>query len=234
MLEAIDLETATKRLYEGMFLVDSGRAARDWAGVMNAIETILAKSDAEIVSLQKWDERPLAYAIGKVERGTYILAYFRLDRQRVREIEREVKLSERIMRALILSAEDRTEADISKDTPAMRTKKQLEQARARSQASRDAEAAAAKAKSDEASTKAEPTAEDKSDEASTKAEPTAEDKSDEASKKAEPAAENKSDETSAELKPAAEDKSDEASTKAEPAAEADSSKTNAEPEEISQ
>ena len=219
MLEAIDLETATKRLYEGMFLVDSGRAARDWAGVMNAIETILAKSDAEIVSLQKWDERPLAYAIGKVERGTYILAYFRLDRQRVREIEREVKLSERIMRALILSAEDRTEADISKDTPAMRTKKQLEQARARSQASRDAEAAAAKAKSDEASTKAEPTAEDKSDEAS---------------KKAEPAAENKSDETSAELKPAAEDKSDEASTKAEPAAEADSSKTNAEPEEISQ
>lgn len=168
------METATKRLYEGMFLVDSGRAARDWAGVMNTIETILAKSDAEIVSLQKWDERPLAYAIGKIERGTYILAYFRLDRQRVREIEREVKLSERIIRALILSAEDRTEADISRDTPAMRAKKQLEQARARSQASRDAEAAAAKAKSDEASTKAEPTAEDKSDEASTKAEPAAE------------------------------------------------------------
>ncbi len=172
------METATKRLYEGMFLVDSGEAARDWAGVMNAIETILARSDAEIVSLQKWDERPLAYPIGKVERGTYILAYFRLDSQRVREIEREVKLSERIMRALILSAEERTEADISKETPAMRAKRQLEQARARSQASRDLEAAAAEAKSDETSTEAEPTAEDKSDETSAERGPAAEADSD--------------------------------------------------------
>jgi len=198
LLEAIDLGTATKRLYEGMFLVDSSEAARDWAGVMSTIETILARSDAEIVSLQKWDERPLAYAIGKVERGTYILSYFRLDRQRVREIEREVKLSDRIIRALILNAEDRTEADISRETPAMRAKRQLEQAKARTEARKASEAAAAQAKSDEASTEAEPAAENKSGEADSERKPAVENKSGEVSTKPEPAAETESGETSAE------------------------------------
>lgn len=130
------METVTKRLYEGMFLVDSAEAARDWDGLLKVIDTILSRSEAEIVSVRKWDERPLAYEIGKVARGTYILAYFRVDAQRIREIEREIKLSERIMRALILGAEQMSEDDIAKDTPVTRleTERQRRQERDASEA----------------------------------------------------------------------------------------------------
>ncbi len=141
------METVTKRLYEGMFLVDSAEAARDWDGLLKVIDTILSRSEAEIVSVRKWDERPLAYEIGKVARGTYILAYFRVDAQRIREIEREIKLSERIMRALILSTEQMSEDDIAKDTPSTRleTERQRRQER---KTSEDAEQEAAKASED--------------------------------------------------------------------------------------
>lgn len=117
------METGVKKLYEGMFLIDSAETARDWDGIIEFITKILTKVDAEIVSIRKWDERPLAYTIRRCGRGTYILAYFRVDGRKISDIERDVQLSERIMRALILKGEDLTEADIVKDTPATRAQR---------------------------------------------------------------------------------------------------------------
>ena len=117
------METAVKKLYEGMFLIDSTEAARDWDGIIDFITKILTKAEAEIVSVRKWDERPLAYQIRRCTRGTYILAYFRAGGQKIHEIERDVQLSERIMRVLILKADHLTEADIAKDTPATRAER---------------------------------------------------------------------------------------------------------------
>jgi small subunit ribosomal protein S6 len=111
------LKTMTKRLYEAMFLVDSSLAASDWDGIGKTITSLLERSGAEIVSLKRWDERKLAYDIQGKSRGTYILCFFRADGGKVQDIERDVRLSERIMRVLVLTAESR-EADVHKDTPA--------------------------------------------------------------------------------------------------------------------
>jgi small subunit ribosomal protein S6 len=98
---------AVKRLYEGMFLVDSALAAADWDGTLALIENILKRADAEIVVLRKWDERRLAYDIEHKSRGTYILSYFKVDTQRISGIEKDVQLSEKVMRVLLLTTEDR-------------------------------------------------------------------------------------------------------------------------------
>lgn len=113
------MKTAVKKLYEAMFLVDSAQAAADWDGVVKVITTILEKAGAEIVSLRKWDERKLAYDIGRHSRGTYILCYFRAEGGTIHTIERDVRLSGRVMRVLVLNAEHLTQADIEKPTPAM-------------------------------------------------------------------------------------------------------------------
>jgi len=105
------------KLYEAMFLVDAADSQADWDGVESNIRNILARVDAEIISLEKWDTRRLVYAIDKKSMGTYILCYFRADGKRMAEIERTVQLSERIMRVLILSADHVTQSDIEKDTP---------------------------------------------------------------------------------------------------------------------
>ena len=111
---------AKKNLYEGMFLVDSAEAGTDWDGVVGTIRKMLEKAKAEIVSIRKWDDRRLAYDIRGVSRGTYIICYFRVDGQKVQDIEKSVQLSERIMRVLILNAEHMTAEEIEKDTPAAR------------------------------------------------------------------------------------------------------------------
>jgi small subunit ribosomal protein S6 len=97
-----------------MFLVDSAEA-QNWDSVITTVQTMLERADAEIVSIKKWEERRLAYDINGKSRGTYILCYFRADGDRIHEIERDVHLSERIMRVLILSAETREKRDIEKD-----------------------------------------------------------------------------------------------------------------------
>ncbi len=118
------METMTKNnLYEGMFLIDSALAGSNWDGVNNTIKTILERTEAEIVSIRKWDDRKLAYEIHGKGRGVYILCYFRVDGDRIKEIEKGVQLSEQIMRVLILNAEHMTAEDIEKDTPASKIEK---------------------------------------------------------------------------------------------------------------
>jgi small subunit ribosomal protein S6 len=123
------LETmAEKKLYEGMFLVDSAKAASDWDGVNAAIKKILDRAEAEIVSMRKWDDRRLAYDIRRTSRGTYILCYFKAEGKKIQGIEKDVQLSENIIRVLILGTEQMTKEDIEKDTPATKVEKEKEKA----------------------------------------------------------------------------------------------------------
>lgn len=112
------MKTASKKLYEAMFLVDSAKAASDWNGIQKVIAKILERADGEVVSIKKWDERKLAYEIRGHSRGTYVLCYFRGDGKRNAEIERSVQLSEQIIRVLILCADHLKPEDIEKETPA--------------------------------------------------------------------------------------------------------------------
>lgn len=113
------METAVKRLYEGLFLVDSTLAAADWQMVNDTIQKILDKAGAEVVSFRKWDERKLTYDIGRASRGTYLLVYFNCDPLRINEIDRDVQLSETLMRAMILRTDRMSPEEIEKPTPAM-------------------------------------------------------------------------------------------------------------------
>ncbi len=121
------METVIKRHYEAMFLLDSALAASDWEGINDHIKAIFDKLDADIISMKKWDERRLSYEIKGVTRGTYILVYFEADPSTISELERQVKLSERIMRMLVLKADHLTEEDMKKETPATAAEKEQEE-----------------------------------------------------------------------------------------------------------
>jgi small subunit ribosomal protein S6 len=123
------LETVTKRLYEVLFLVDSGEAAGDWDGIKEHIGKVFERNGAEVVSVRKWDERPLAYLIMGKNRGTYILVYFNSPSDKIASIERDCQLSERIMRVLILRADHVKKEDIEKETPAMMVEKRVQEQR---------------------------------------------------------------------------------------------------------
>jgi len=93
------------RLYEAMFLVDTGDAA-SWDDLTKHLEGILARAGADVIGITRWDERKLAYTVGKHKRGTYVLAFFAMGEEgSVTQIERDCQLSEKVARLLILRAD---------------------------------------------------------------------------------------------------------------------------------
>lgn len=94
-------------VYEGLFIFDSNRYARDQAGVSGQIADFVRKTGGEILASRLWEERRLAYPIKGQRKGTYWLAYFKLDGRQLQAIERDCQLSESILRALILKVDPR-------------------------------------------------------------------------------------------------------------------------------
>lgn len=109
------------RLYEGLFLVSQAAAGSDYAGVVAHIKEVLARAEANVHILTKWDERRLAYDIKNAKRGTYFLAMFDARSTQVANIERDCNLSEIIVRAMLLRADHVGEVELEelkKLTPA--------------------------------------------------------------------------------------------------------------------
>ena len=88
--------------YEGMFVLDSSKVAANWDDAVKHVHDILAKHQGEIVASRQWDERRLAYPIEGHKKGTYFLAFFKAEGAALKEIEADCKLSELILRDLIL------------------------------------------------------------------------------------------------------------------------------------
>ena len=100
------------RLYEAMFLVDTGDAAA-WDDLTKHLEGILGRVGAEVIGITRWDERKLAYPVNKHKRGTYVLSFFAArDGSGIAEIERDCRLSDKVLRVLILRADHFTVADM--------------------------------------------------------------------------------------------------------------------------
>ncbi len=98
--------------YEGMFLFPQS-AASDLQSSVDHITDILVRGGAEIVALRKWDERRLAYDIRGNKRGVYFLSFFKAKTQALAGIERDCRLSERMLRSLITKASHVTAEEIN-------------------------------------------------------------------------------------------------------------------------
>ena len=111
----------------------------DCPGINAAIKKILKKAKAKVLYMKKWDERKLAYDIRRVSRGTYILCYFKAPGSVIQQVERDVQLSEKIMRVLILRADHINEKDIETQIPAVAPEQRPEQVTTETEKSADTE-----------------------------------------------------------------------------------------------
>jgi small subunit ribosomal protein S6 len=89
-------------VYECMFLLDTSKVAGDVAAADKAVRTILEKNHAEVLVSRPWDERRLSYPIGNQKKGLYFLTYFSAEGKCLTGIDHDCKLSELIMRQLVI------------------------------------------------------------------------------------------------------------------------------------
>lgn len=87
--------------YEAMFLLEPAAASNDWTSVANEIQKTLKKHKADPISLDKWGERKLAYAVRRQQRGVYALGYFTAPADALKDIRADWGLSEIILRVFV-------------------------------------------------------------------------------------------------------------------------------------
>ena len=95
------------RVYEGLFLLDSNRYARDSKGVSGQIDEMITKCGGEVLVSRLWNEQRLAYPIKGNRKGTYWLTYFRMESSGVSQLNRQGQLNSNILRSLVISVDER-------------------------------------------------------------------------------------------------------------------------------
>lgn len=92
-------------VYECMFLLDTNKVAGDVPAAAQQLHTLLERNHCEMLASRPWDERRLAYPVKGHKKGLYYLTYFRTEGKNLLNIERDVALSELILRSLVLKVD---------------------------------------------------------------------------------------------------------------------------------
>lgn len=74
-------------------------------GIIDKYRNITTQTGGEVLAVEKWDKRRLAYEVAGKREGIYILMYFRGEAAVSAELDRVMKLSEDVMRHLIVRDE---------------------------------------------------------------------------------------------------------------------------------
>lgn len=95
-----------------MFLLDNQVVREDWKTAKAIVADTLGKHGAKLRTLRRWDERKLAYTIKKHKRATYFLGYFDIPTAELPALRRDLDLSERVLRHMILRCETMPETEL--------------------------------------------------------------------------------------------------------------------------
>jgi ribosomal protein S6 len=77
------------------------------------VQRLLGRIEAQLEVCVKFDERKLAYEIAGSKRGTYVLVYFQSRPEKITQLEHDAKLTESILRLLVLKADKVTDQRIA-------------------------------------------------------------------------------------------------------------------------
>ena len=102
--------------YEAMFLFPAGAAAELEKSIGTA-RGMIEKHGGKVSVIKKWDERKLAYELHGQKRGVYVIAYYTGPGSSVTAIERDVNLSEEVLRVLVTHADHLNETEMNAVEP---------------------------------------------------------------------------------------------------------------------
>lgn len=96
-----------KRKYEIGFIINPESSEEEIKKVVDSITDTIKKADGTIENIDEWGRRQMAYTLGKHNEGIYTFINADLPGNAFFEIERRLKLSERVLRFLILRLDDK-------------------------------------------------------------------------------------------------------------------------------
>jgi small subunit ribosomal protein S6 len=96
-----------KRKYEIGFLLNPESSDEEVKKIMDSVIGIIEKAKGKVENIDEWGRRKLAYPIQKHNEGIYTFINTEVEGKTMAEIERRLKLSERVIRFIVLRLDDK-------------------------------------------------------------------------------------------------------------------------------
>ncbi|MCW2276690.1 30S ribosomal protein S6 [Heliophilum fasciatum] len=94
------------RNYEAMILIRPGIDEETYTAVVDKFSNLITQQGGELVKVEKWGKRRLQYEINRHKEAFYLLVYFKGEPAVSQELERVMKISDDIIRFLVIRKED--------------------------------------------------------------------------------------------------------------------------------
>jgi small subunit ribosomal protein S6 len=93
-------------IYELMYILSPEVEEEDLQAVVARISQIITDGGGEVLHLESWGRKRLAYQIRRFREGHYILAYLQLDPGAVSQLRARFALTEEMIRYLLLRTDE--------------------------------------------------------------------------------------------------------------------------------
>jgi small subunit ribosomal protein S6 len=90
--------------YELVYIINPDVAEDALEAQVNGISQSITSRDGVIASVDKWGKKKLAYPLKHYLEGNYVLTKFKISPARLKEIEANLKISEEVLRHLLVKA----------------------------------------------------------------------------------------------------------------------------------
>ena len=103
---------AEKRIYEVMFIIDPQAEDEEVMRLVESLQKIVTSQDGSVTKTEVMGRRQLAYDIKHKREGTYVLLEIEGSGQEIAELERRMRVNDRILRYMTVRVDaDRRRAE---------------------------------------------------------------------------------------------------------------------------
>jgi len=92
--------------YELMFVIESALEDEKKQAAIELVKEVVA-ADGEIVKVDVWGNRKLAYPINKKNEGYYVVVTFKANPGLPKELDRKLKISDSVIRHIIINKDEK-------------------------------------------------------------------------------------------------------------------------------
>lgn len=92
--------------YEALYIIKPDVEDEARAALIQKFSDIITGAGGEIESIDEWGKKKLAYPINYIGEGYYVLVNFKANPELPAELERNFKISEFVMRYMVIKKED--------------------------------------------------------------------------------------------------------------------------------
>jgi small subunit ribosomal protein S6 len=104
--EDVREERKRMRHYETIYIVNPNLGEEEYREVIKRYNTLIEKNKGVVIKTEEWGVQRLAYDLKKLDKGSYVLANFCGDAGLTAELERDLKLDDRILKFQTIKLSD--------------------------------------------------------------------------------------------------------------------------------